>query len=186
MDATTGIYQFEDYNQDGTISQEDRQWVVDLSPKFYGGLNNTLRYGNFTLNVFLQFKKQKASNELAFVATPGYRGNTSVALLDRWQQTGDLSPIQMASSGLSLGEDTNGLQVRSSATISDASFLRLRNVSLNYKVPQLHNSGIEMEVYLQGQNLLTFTQFSGPDPEQTSGTTLPPLRQFTLGLQLTF
>jgi TonB-linked SusC/RagA family outer membrane protein len=186
VDTETGVYQFEDYNGDGAISQEDKQWVADLSPKFYGGLGNTVTYGNFTLDVFLQFKKQKAYNELAFVATPGYRGNGSVVLLDRWQQPGDIRPIQTASSGLSLGEDTNGQQVRSSATISDASFVRLRNVSLNYKIPYLSKSDMEMNVFLQGQNLLTFTRFTGPDPEQSTNTILPPLRQITVGLQLTF
>lgn len=185
VDPETGLYQFEDYNGDGAIGQEDRQWVEDLTPKFYGGLGNTFSYGNCSLEVFLQFKKQKASNELSFGATPGFPGNGPVRLLDRWQQPGDSNPIQRASSGLNIGEDTNGLQGRSNAAISDASFVRLRNVSLNYKVP-LSNSSMEMDIYLQGQNLLTFTNFTGPDPEQATTTILPPLRQITLGLQLTF
>jgi len=186
VDPETGIYQFEDYNIDGNISSlEDRQWVEDFAPKFYGGFGNTFSYGNLTLDMFFQFKKQKAFNELTFAATPGYRGNAPVSLLDRWQQPGDTNPIQMASGGLAFGEDTGVLQQRSNAAVSDASFIRLRNISLNYKVPTT-DSNLEVNVYLQGQNLLTFTNYSGPDPEQPSSTRLPPLRQLTLGLQVAF
>ncbi len=186
VDPETGIYQFEDYNDDGQISSpQDRQWVEDFGPKFYGGLGNTLSYKNLTLDFFFQFKKQKTFNELASGATPGYRGNAPVSLLDRWQQPGDTNPIQMASGGLSFNEDTGALQASSSAAVSDASFIRLRNVSLNYRIPDI-KTGLEVNVYLQGQNLLTFTNYSGPDPEQPTNNTLPPLRQITLGLQLGF
>ncbi|MHB1105188.1 MAG: SusC/RagA family TonB-linked outer membrane protein [Lutibacter sp.] len=186
VDPETGIYQFEDYNDDGAISGiEDRQLVEDFAPKFYGGLGNTISYKGVTLDFFFQFKKQKSFNELRFVATPGYRGNAPAILLDRWQQSGDIYPIQMASGGLSFGEDTGVIQGESNAAVSDASFIRLRNVSLNYKVPTIHK-GLDINVFLQGQNLLTFTKYKGPDPEQPSNTRLPQLRQFSLGLQLGF
>lgn len=186
VDPETGIYRFEDYNGDGAItSLDDREWIEDLAPKFYGGLGNSIAYGPVTLDFFFQFKKQKAFNELAFVATPGYRGNAPVALLDRWQEPGDMNPVQRASGGLAFGEDTGALQQRSSAAVSDASFIRLRNISLAYKVPDL-SKGPEVTVYLQGQNLLTFTDYRGPDPEQPLNTRLPQLRQITLGLQLGF
>ncbi len=186
VNPDTGKYEFEDYNNDGSISSsDDRQWVEDLAPKFYGGLGNTLSYKNLTFDFFFQFKKQKAFNELAFSATPGFRGNAPLRLLDRWQQSGDSNPIQMATGGLSFGEDTDGLQRRSNAAVSDASFIRLRNVSLNYKVPTI-DRGLDINVYLQGQNLLTFTKYTGPDPEQPSNTRLPQLRQISLGLQLGF
>ncbi|TJY32829.1 SusC/RagA family TonB-linked outer membrane protein [Pontimicrobium aquaticum] len=186
VNPDTGKYEFEDYNNDGSISSsDDRQWVEDLAPKFYGGLGNTLSYKNLTFDFFFQFKKQKAFNELAFSATPGFRGNAPVRLLDRWKQPGDSNPIQMATGGLSFGEDTDGLQRRSNAAISDASFIRLRNVSLNYRVPTI-DKGLDINVYLQGQNLLTFTKYKGPDPEQPSNTRLPQLRQISLGLQIGF
>ncbi|PWK24286.1 SusC/RagA family TonB-linked outer membrane protein [Maribacter polysiphoniae] len=186
VDPETGSYQFEDYNGDGTIgSLEDKQWVEDFGPKFYGGLGNTITFNHVTLDFFLQFKNQKAFNEIAFGATPGYRGNSSTALLDRWQQPGNMNPIQRASGGLAFGEDTGALQKSSNAAVSDASFIRLRNISINYKVPDLGN-GLDLNVYVQGQNLLTLTNYKGPDPEQPSNTRLPQLRQITLGLQLGF
>tara|TARA_R110002033_G_scaffold83103_7_gene134057 strand:+ start:10349 stop:13660 length:3312 start_codon:yes stop_codon:yes gene_type:complete len=187
VDPETGIYQFEDYNNDDAISRtEDRQWVEDFAPKFYGGLGNTLSFKNVSFNFFFQFKKQKAFNNLRWRATPGFRGNASVELLDRWQQTGDTNPIQMASGGLSPSIGPSDLNLSdSNAAVSDASFIRLRNISLNYKVPTLQN-GLDISVYLQGQNLLTFTNYRGSDPEQPSSIRLPPLQQFTLGLQVGF
>ena len=186
VNPETGIYEFEDYNGDGTISGlEDRQRVADFGPKFYGGFGNTLTFNNLSFDFFFQFKKQDAFNELAFGATPGYRRNSSSALLDRWQEPGDINPIQRASGGLSFGEDTGTLQESSNAAVSDASFVRLRNVSLNYKIPT-SGRGPDLNVYVQGQNLLTFTNYEGPDPEQPSNIRLPQLRQITLGLQIGF
>ena len=138
VDPDTGLYQFEDYNDDGTISRvDDRQWVEDLAPKFYGGLGNILTYKNLSLDFFFQFKKQQAFNNLRWRATPGFRLNGPVDLLDRWQQPGDMNPYQLASGGLSsVGVGTSDFnQSESNAAVSDASFIRLRNISLNYKIP---------------------------------------------------
>ncbi len=187
VDPETGIYQFEDYNNDGAISKtEDRQWVEDFAPKFYGGLGNRLSFKNVTLDFFFQFKKQKAYNNFRFRATPGFRGNGPVEILDRWQQAGDTNPIQMASGGLSPSVGPSDLNFSdSNAAVADASFIRLRSISLNYKIPTINN-GLDINVYLQGQNLLTFTKYEGSDPEQPSSIKLPPLQQFTLGLQVGF
>ncbi|NDV17679.1 SusC/RagA family TonB-linked outer membrane protein [Muricauda sp. TY007] len=186
VDAETGQYQFEDYNGDDVItSSEDRKWVEDLAPTFYGGMGNTLAWGNFTLDAFFQFKKQKAYNTLRFNANPGYPGNASVELLERWREPGDIKPFQIATAGLAGGVDRGALQRRSSAAVSDASFIRLRNISLNYRIPHLEN-GLEVNVYVQGQNLWTLTDYKGPDPEQTSNTRLPQLRRLTLGVQVGF
>ena len=186
VDSETGLYQFEDYNGDGAISStEDRQWIEDLAPKFYGGLGNTLRLGNFTLDAFFQFKKQRAFNTTRFRATPGFKENGPVALLDRWQNPGDMVSVQRAFSGLAPTGGLDGFQKESNAAVSDASFIRLRNIYLNYNVPSLKD-GLDVNVYVQGQNLWTITGYNGPDPEQPSGLRLPPLRQISLGLQVSF
>lgn len=187
VDTETGLYQFEDFNEDGNITRfEDRQVKEDFAPKFYGGLGNTFSYKNVTLDFFFQFKKQKAFNELRYTATPGFKGNASVILLDRWQEPGDTNPIQLASFGFSPSIGPSELyQSESNAAVSDASFIRLRNISLNYQVPTIKN-GMDINVYIQGQNLLTITNYKGSDPERPSNNTLPPLRQITLGIQLGF
>lgn len=186
VDPVTGQYHFEDYNGDDEIgSPEDRQWIEDLAPKFYGGLGNTLSFGNLTLDAFLQFKKQKAYNTLRYDATPGYKGNYTVDLLDRWMEPGDANRFQRASAGFSGGTSLGSFQQESNAAVSDASFIRLRNISLSYKLPTFEQ-GAEITMYLQGQNLWTWTKYNGPDPEQPSNIRLPPLRHITLGLQLSF
>lgn len=186
VDPETGIYQFEDFNGDGEItSLGDREWLENLAPKFYGGFGQNIRWGNLGLDFFFQFKKQKAFNELRAFAVPGARRNLPIRLLDRWQEPGDEATVQLASAGLAPGEDTGALQSRSNAAVSDASFIRLRNITLNYRIPNLGDR-LDINVYLQGQNLWTITNYTGPDPEQPSTVRLPQLRQLTLGLQLGF
>src|SRR5690606_22425907 len=71
----------------------------------------------------------------------------------------------------------------SSGAVSDASFLRLKTLSLNYKLPLKDERTPRCSIYLQGQNLLTFTKFEGGDPEQYTGY-MPPLKRISLGLKL--
>ena len=188
VDPDTGLYKFEDYNNDGVItSLADREWIEDFTPSFYGGIGNTLTYKNFTLDVFFQFKKQKAYNHLRTQAATGFRSNMPVALLDRWQEAGDNAPVMLATASFNPGfSSSRNNQNRSNAAVSDASFVRLRNISLTYKIPRPLSHGLDLTVYLQGQNLLTVTGYDGPDPEQPSQIILPPLRQVTLGVQLGF
>ena len=186
VNPDTGVYEFEDYNGDGAISSlKDRQWIEDLAPEFYGGIGNSLNFGNLTFDAFFQFKKQKAFNTIQFGSIPGRKGNTPVELYDRWQRPGDMAPFSRAYSGLIPTGGLDRLQQESNATVSDASFVRLRNISMNYRIPRMEK-GLEINVYLQGQNLWTLTAYKGPDPEQPTSTRLPPLRQITLGLQLSF
>lgn len=188
VNPDTGVYEFEDYNGDNRISSsEDRQWIEDFSPKLYGGISNTINYKNFSFDFFFQFKKQKAYNMLGTRSVPGYRSNGPIELLKRWRQIGDSTPIMLATASLNPSYfDAFSNQRRSNAAVSDASFIRLRNISINYKIPEQLKHGVNMNVYLQGQNLLTFTGYEGPDPEQPSSIILPPLRQITLGIQIGF
>ncbi|WP_418603548.1 SusC/RagA family TonB-linked outer membrane protein [Hwangdonia sp.] len=187
VDPDSGLYQFEDYNDDGSITRlDDRLWFEDLAPKFYGGMGNTLTYKQLSLDLFFQFKKQKGYNSLLSGATAGFKGNGPVQFHDRWQNPGDVSPIQRATFGRFPGADEAGQnQSNSNAAISDASYIRLRTLTLSYKVPNI-NDGIDLSIYLQGQNLWTVTSYDGADPEQPFNTILPPLKQITLGLELGF
>jgi trans-2-enoyl-CoA reductase len=73
----------------------------------------------------------------------------------------------------------------SNAIISDASFIRLKNIQLSYRL-QVDKSIKEVLVYVQGQNLLTLTDYFGLDPEFNLTGYLPPLKTWSLGFQLNF
>lgn len=186
----TGIYEFEDYNEDGLIDRtNDRQVVKDFTPDLYGGLGNTLQYKNLSLDFFFQFKKQLGYNYYRDGLIPGYRQNGPVELYDRWQEPGDITSISRSTGGLNFSNGIGAagdLQRDSDATVTDASFIRLRNILLTYRIPKSLSLGLDASVYFQGQNLLTITGYRFGDPEQIVYTRLPPLRQFTLGLNLSF
>jgi hypothetical protein len=187
VNPDTGLYQFEDYNQDGSITALDKQWIETFAPTYYGGLGNTLNYQHWTLDSFFQFKKQKAYNSLAYGASAGFRGNGAEAWMHRWQEPGDEASIQRATFGRFPGAGLAGQnQSASNQAVSDASFIRLRNIALSYHVPKVLNTIGTMTLYVQGQNIWTMTKYQGADPEQPSNAILPPLKQWTLGIQLSF
>jgi hypothetical protein len=77
----------------------------------------------------------------------------------------------------------------SSGALTDASFIRLKNLSLSYSLPKtmLKKAGIKRwRIFCQAQNLLTFTKYEGFDPENQSATSLPPIKMITIGSQITF
>ena len=188
VDTDTGIYQFEDYNSDGEIrSTDDKEWIVDFAPKIFGGFGNTLSYKGISLNVFFQFKKQNAYNRKRSRANPGVLSNGSIELLNRWQAPGDQTDVMRASYSESAVRQVLTNYNESSGAVSDASFIRLQNIDLNYRLaPNFLMKDVDITIYLQGQNLFTITGFDGPDPEHPYYYTLPPLRQITLGLKLGF
>jgi TonB-linked SusC/RagA family outer membrane protein len=182
VDPDSGLYQFEDYNGDGVISApEDKQFVVDTSPKFYGGLKNNLRLGNWQLDFLFQFTKQKGVNYWANGSPAGIMVNQPVEILDHWQQQGDAAPFQLYTSG-SNPEATTAFYnfTQSDRSISDASFIKLKNVTLSYTLPY---EGSTFKIFLSGQNLATITPYDGIDPEQPSRF-LPPLRWISGGVQI--
>lgn len=188
VDPTTGLYTFADVNGDGVISYEnDRTTVKDFNPDFYGGLRNLITYQGLQLDFLLQFVKQENFN---FANTNGYAGlffNQPVAYVNSWQQSGDSAPYQLYTSGANqVALQQSEFFSLSDGAVSDASFIRLKNISLSYTIPKKALPYMGCRLSLEGQNLLTFTNFKGADPEFTQGGQLPPLKVYALGLQLTF
>lgn len=188
MDPETGTYTFEDVDGDGKFTTAgDRTTVKDLNPAFFGGLQNQWQYKGFQLDVLFQFVKQLNYNEIAFFNAPGTFRNQPTSVLDHWQQSGDVAQHQLYTNG------TNAAAVsaydrykNSDAAISDASYVRLKNLSLSYNLPQQWIKNLSCRMFLQGQNLLTITKYKGADPEFKSVGYLPPLRMITAGTQITF
>ncbi|SHJ18332.1 SusC/RagA family TonB-linked outer membrane protein [Flavobacterium terrae] len=188
IDPQTGIYQFEDVNNDGIITAtEDKKTVKDLNPEFYGGLQNQLKYKQWQLDFLFQFVKQENYNTAATLALPGTMSNQSTIVGNHWQSPGDSAPYQQYSSGANgAAVDAFYKYISSDAVITDASFIRLKNIALSYEVPKKWMKNVQCKVSLQGQNVLTFTSYKGADPEFTALGFLPPLRIITSGIQLSF
>ncbi|MFD2939202.1 SusC/RagA family TonB-linked outer membrane protein [Flavobacterium notoginsengisoli] len=185
VDPQTGIYQFKDENNDGLISSpDDKQTIVDFSPDYFGGLQNQLSYKNWKLDFTFQFVKQQNATLLAGLA--GNMTNRPERLSNSWQEAGEIAPYQIFTTGANAAAVAAQSRYTSSdATIVDASYIRLKNIALNYQLP-LRLKELHCSIMLQGQNLLTFTSYKDGDPEFKNSGYLPPLKVITAGVQLTF
>jgi TonB-linked SusC/RagA family outer membrane protein len=186
VNPQTGLYEVADLNGDGIFNAAgDRQKVMDLTPKYFGGLQNQFQYKNWQLDFLFQFVKQQVSNYTPNVSA-GYNVNQTTEMLNVWQQTGDTAPYQMYTTGANSAAATAfSRYAASDAMIVDGSYIRLKNISLTYALP-MFVKGVSCKLSLQGQNVLTFTNYKGGDPEFKYTNYLPPLRVFTAGVQLNF
>ncbi|WP_245569854.1 SusC/RagA family TonB-linked outer membrane protein [Flavobacterium soli] len=187
VDPETGLYTFEDVNGDGRLTAaEDKKQVVDFTPAYYGGLHNDLRYGNWQLGFLFQFVRQQNFNSAVNFGAPG-TSNQPVTALDRWQEPGDVSDHQRFTSGSNGAAMSAYNRYRDSdAAVSDASYVRLRNLSISYTLPATALKGVQCRMFVEGQNLLTFTKFEGADPEFKAAGYLPPLKVISAGMQFNF
>jgi len=191
VDPATGIYQFSDINGKPTTTPDpiaDRTILVNTNPKYYGGVENSISYKGFELDFLFQFMKTMGANNFLGYVIPGAAVNQPIDLVNRWQKPGDIASHQKYNEDLTLyGSYSNA--VASDASICDASFIRLKNLSLSWKLPKIWTTKFRCSnarLYVQGQNLLTLTHYDGFDPETQSALALPPLRIMTFGMQVGF
>jgi len=184
VDPQTGIYTFEDVNGDGLLTVDDKKTIMDFNPEYFGGLQNTLKYKNWQLDFLFQFVKQINLNATRYFGRQGSQANQPTTILNHWQQPGDIAPYQIYTTGVnSAAVKAYSKYSQSDGAISDASFARLKNISLSYKLPL---KDVDCKLFFEGQNVLTFTKYQGADPEFTSLGFSPPLKIVTAGLQLNF
>jgi TonB-linked SusC/RagA family outer membrane protein len=188
IDPVGGYYTFNDVNGDGKYGLEDRQTVRFVGRDFYGGLSNNFRYKGFRFDVFFQFIKQTGNNYVLNFDTPGLMANVPAFVMGRWGGAADNSSIQRFSqTGAPLTAYSR--LASSEQSVSDASFIRLKNISLSYSLPQSWIKKMHMEairIFIHGQNLQTISKYKGLDPELPGSSQLPPLRVLTGGVHLTF
>jgi TonB-linked SusC/RagA family outer membrane protein len=186
IDSQTGLFQFEDVNKDGRISQpDDKQTAVNLNPKYFGGLQNQLTFKRWKMDFLFQFVKQ--NNKSYYSGFAGQMTNQPSRLLDNWKQPGQSNAsYQLYTAGFNSAAVTSDfLFSNSTASVVDASYIRLKNIAISYDVP-VNIKAMQCLVFIQGQNLLTFTKYKDGDPEFTTAGFLPPLKILTAGIQLTF
>jgi TonB-linked SusC/RagA family outer membrane protein len=195
VDPLTGLYTFYDKNHDGVITynpshpNDDDTYLVDVDPKFFGGISMNFSYDNFALSMFFNFKKQIGINAFQNTQIPGSLNyNQPVEVLNRWQKPGDSNPY-----ALFTPQDASGtffpFFANSSGIYTDASYIRLSNLSLSYNLPSkwLKRIGVQrLSLFVHANNLLTITDYKGIDPETQNFGGLPPTRTIVGGLSFNF
>lgn len=198
VDPTTGNMYYIDADGEGTFAPAttDRTFIGNPNPDFIYGLTNTLSYKNFNFSVFLQGTQGNDIFNATRVETEGMIDvkNQSAVVNNRWRQPGDVTDIPRAVFG-----NINNSRV-STRFVEDGSYMRVKALTLSYNVPQSILSRISLgsvKVYATGENLFTFTNYTGYDPEVNafggSNTALgvdygtyPQTRNLILGLNVTF
>jgi TonB-linked SusC/RagA family outer membrane protein len=175
-----------------TFSSTALQQNISLPrhPPMVGGFGLNAGYKGFAFQADFAFalKKYMINNDRYFTENPtqfaGY--NQSLRVLDYWKQPGDVTLFPRYQSGLLFTQFDSRL-------VENASFMRMKNLSVSYTVPKnvLDKTGFVTgaRVYFTGRNLLTFTNYLGPDPEVDSNIGLgtnPNTKQFTFGIELNF
>lgn len=188
VDPATGQYVYADSKGNPTMNPNSAtDYVsVDLNPKFYGGFQNTFTYKNFSLDFLFQFMNKKAKNEYFPTTLAGAVANNQPAYVtNRWQNPGDIAERMLYTTSSSVS--FNNSYLYNDASFSSASYIKLRNASLSWKLPApwakkvfLRNASI----FVLGQNLLTISDYYGRDPEFNSNTSYPASRTFTFGARL--
>jgi len=187
VNPQTGAYQVASKTNPGSPSfPGDMILSRPITQSYYGGISNFFTYKGLELDVFVQFVKQLGTGVSYTSLAGSVNYNQPVDILQRWQKPGDQSNVQKFTTSASLSNNY-GRFTSSDAFIQDASFIRLKNLSISYHLPvsvgrKMHLQ--ESRIYIQCQNLLTITPYRGLDPE-TRGLSLPPLRVITAGIQLT-
>jgi TonB-dependent starch-binding outer membrane protein SusC len=190
VDPQTGVYTYVDRNNDGAITYpQDYAAIKKMTQTLFGGMGNSLRYKNIQFDFFFQFVQQNGYGTRISFALPGMISNQPSAVMERWQKPGDNSGIQRFTASDPTGTLYTAYYrtVSSDNLITEASFIRLKNISLSWQLPSGWMKKLKMNgsrIYLQGQNLVTFTKYQGLDPETQITTMLPPLRVLTAGIHL--
>jgi TonB-linked SusC/RagA family outer membrane protein len=195
-----GDVKFVDVNEDGKVDEKDLTYIGSPHPDFTFGLTNTFSYGGFDMSIFLQGSKGASIFNFVRRNTEGMDKlytNQLRTVLDRWtpESTNTTSNVPR----LVPGSDNPNLSI-SDRFLEDGSYLRVQNVSIGYTLPTnllTRVSVARLRVYATVQNLKTFTNYSGFDPEigaynqkallmNIDNGRYPQPRTFTFGLNLEF
>jgi len=188
-----GLRRYKDLNGDKKVdAANDREILGDANPDFTGGINNTFSYKGLELNLFFQYcyGNEIFNYNAIDLETPSGGQNAWADLVNRWTPTNPSNVYPKA--------NTNRAVLVSDRWVEDGSYLKLKTLSLSYNFPNLKLNYIEnVKVYLTGQNLITWTNYRGYDPEVSfrGASTLeagedfggyPQAKSFIVGVKLDF
>lgn len=181
----SGKIKYQDLTPDGKLTADDKTYVGDANPDFIYGLNSTMSYKNFELNIFLQ---GTYGNDLFNLSAVSYAYdyvsglNMLKEVLDNsWTPTNTNAKYPIISRNTSINV--------SDRFIEDGSYLRLKNIQLAYNLP-VQNLGLNkiqsLQIYTSAQNLLTLTKYSGSDPEVNSAGLGIDNKSYPMSKSITF
>lgn len=202
-----GQIHWNDANNDGKIDSNDIIKIGSSQPKFIFGWSNNLSYNNFDLSLLIQGSQGNQVFNMARINYESQWEGTSTALLNSWTTTNQNTNVPgfinnsvtnnpNLVSTINIGGDAE----RSQRWVEDASYIRLKNITLGYTIPNslLAKWGInKLKVFVSATNLITLTKYSGFDPEVSSFngndaqmgvdlSTYPTAITTSLGINITF
>ncbi|MFD1770524.1 SusC/RagA family TonB-linked outer membrane protein [Sphingobacterium suaedae] len=192
-DGAGGDFDFNGRAATYDYTKANRVIIGNGNPQFYGGINSDLTYRNFSLGLNLIYKiggdlYDAASRD---VADDGYyweRIRSQYFVDNTWSPSNTSGTLPMVS-----GRDLEDVNQISSRHLYDASFLRLKNIQLAYKIPSSITNRLKMgtaRVYFNGANLLTVSKFKNADPEvnqySSRGWEVPIAKTYTFGVDFSF
>lgn len=192
VDPETGELMYRDLNNDGRVSSSDRTYIGDPNPDFTFGMTNTFSWKGFNLSIFLQGAYGNDVYNASKMEMMGmYDGKNQIAdVLGRWRIPGQITDIPKA-----------GFDMKNSTYfVEDGSYLRIKDISLSYDFSGkwMKKLGVtRLQPYFTASNLVTFTHYSGMDPEVNqwgnSGAvqgidwgTYPHCKSFVFGVNVEF
>lgn len=192
VNPETGELMYRDLNDDGKITSSDRTYIGDPNPDFTFGMTNTFFYKGFSLNIFLQGSYGNDIFNASKMEMMGmYDGKNQITdVLRRWKIPGQITDVPKA-----------GFDMKNSTYfVEDGSYLRIKDITLSYDFSGkwMKRIGLtKLQPYFTATNLVTWTKYSGMDPEVNqwgnSGAvqgidwgTYPQTKTFTLGVNVVF
>ncbi|PWA03975.1 SusC/RagA family TonB-linked outer membrane protein [Flavobacterium psychrotolerans] len=197
VNPTTGILEYKDLNGDGKVNTNDRTVIGNALPDYTFGMTNTFSYNGFSLDVLVTGSQGNDIFNASRIDLEGMidNKNQSVAVLDRWTTVGQITDVPMAGPTQFQGI---GATANSTRWIEDGSYVRIKAATLGYNFKKLFLGLNSLKLYATGQNLVTWTNYSGFDPEVSAfsgntGTgqgidygTYPQVRTFIFGVKAGF
>lgn len=208
VNPANGRPMYLDANGDLTYTSQDpgdQKLLGNSNSDFFGGFENTFSFKGLTVSGFFQYDygRRAYANDQFFLNVPYFTFNKNAALLDRWKEPGDITEVPKAfgsllGPSLGVGDLTlynDGTDPQStfdsSRFIQNASYIRLKQVRISYSLPESLIGGLSqlrsLEVFAQGSNLVTWTNYTGPDPESVGNVTttvFPQGRSYTAGVNV--
>lgn len=194
--ASAGDANYEDINHDGNIDELDIVYLGDANPKFFGGFGFNIAYKQLVINTFFDYKYgQDVINGTRMITENMYTtNNQSTAVLRRWRKNGDVTDIPRAVR--SQGRNWLG----SDRFVEDASYMRLKSVTLSYNLTsdRISQAGLEsIRMFATAYNILTLTKYTGQNPDVgfngsdpfeigRDWSRTPPAVSITAGVNLVF